>query len=212
MGKQWFQQSIDFGDDLCVCVKGEAKKEQDALEIYHVDDREDEYEYDDEIGHPPELSLSQSGASFLCVVYARIAQNASHLYSWSGVSVASMSDSLMGDDYLYDTARHLLKNLGDDLDYLASLIEGYRRAERWAELVVNDRAKQATDEGDDARIYLEYSGYRHMSSYVMDWVQDANAEFREDVKLFPTMVELICHEAERRLNTLRIQAGLPVFM
>jgi hypothetical protein len=108
-------------------------------------------------------------------------------------------------------ARDLHKNLGDDLDYLACLIDGYRKAERWAELAVNDYAKEATQDGENARIYLKYSIYRHINSYVMDWVKDANAELRDDVKRFPTMVELICHEAERRLNTLRIQASLPVF-
>ena len=122
-----------------------------------------------------------------------------------------MSESLTGNDYLYDMARDLHKNLGDDLDYLACLIDGYRKAERWAELAVNDYAKEATQDGENARIYLKYSIYRHINSYVMDWVKDANAELRDDVKRFPTMVELICHEAERRLNTLRIQASLPVF-
>lgn len=195
MGKQWFQQVIDFGDGLFDGVEDE-----------------DDFEDDDEVNHSSEPSLSQESASFLCHVYSRIAQDAGHVFLWSDVSVASMTESLTGEGYLYDTARHLLKNIGDDLDDLAKLIEGYRRAERWAELAVNDYAKQASDEGADARIYLEYSVYRHMSSYVMDWVDDADAELHQDVKLFPTMVELICHEATRRINTLRTQSGLAALL
>jgi hypothetical protein len=130
------------------------------------------------------------------------------LFSWTDVTAFSMCQSLTGEGFLYDIAREMREKTGDNVDYLESLIDGYRRAERWAELAVNDFAN---DTGRDARNFLEYESYRAIAWYVMDWLEDAEAELRHDIKQGPIMGALICHEMGRCFNTLRIQAGLEVF-